>query len=78
MTRSQVRHLTLDSGRVRELRAAAGLTNEQLAHEVGVTLRTVQRWQLGSNEPNGAQLLRLARVLGVHPDDLYLEQLPAA
>lgn len=78
MTRSQDRHVKFDAQNVKAQRLALHLTNEDLAREVGVTLRTVQRWQDGANGPNGSQLLRLARVLGVKPDDLYLEEAPAA
>jgi DNA-binding XRE family transcriptional regulator len=67
-----------DPAKVRGSRLGAGLTNEQLAHAAGVTLRTVQRWQDGKSEPqNFSQARRLAQALGVSVDDLYSEQ-PAA
>lgn len=69
MSRQVKRHFRGDL--VRSARAAAELTNEQLARQVDVTLRTVQRWQEGSSEPGGGQLLKLAHALNVAPDALY-------
>ncbi len=76
MSRRQARHFRGDL--VKTARHHAGLTNEDLAWEVSVTLRTVQRWQDGESEPRGAQLLNLAYVLDVAPDDFYTETEVAA
>lgn len=78
MSRRQERHVKFDSARVAARRQELGLTNEQLAQLVGATLRTVQRWQDGSNAPSGLQLLRLAKVLEINPAELSLEEVPAA
>jgi len=80
MTRRQERHVKFDAELVRRTRKARGLTNEELALEVGVTLRTVQRWQLGEAEPSGLHVvLRLAKALGIEdPAAFYLEEVPAA
>jgi transcriptional regulator with XRE-family HTH domain len=48
------------SGRRREL----GWTHQKLADEMGVELRTAQRWQTGTL-PRLATLMRLADVMGV-------------
>lgn len=69
MSRSQVR--LLDTARLREARTAADLTQEGLARALDVTLRTIQRWEDGTSEPRGAQLLHLAARLGLTADDLY-------
>jgi len=37
---------------VRGLRAASGLTQEQFAAKVGVTVSTVNRWEKGKSEPS--------------------------
>lgn len=78
MSRRQVRHARFAAAKVKEQRQALKLTNEDLAHEVGSTLRTVQRWQTGESTPRGFQAIRLAEVLGLDPADLYLEEAPAA
>lgn len=77
MSRRQARHVTFDAQKVQVRRRELGLTNEQLAEVVGVTLRTVQRWQLGEGAPAGIQGIRLAQALGVEAADLYLEGTPA-
>lgn len=56
---------------MREARTAMQFTQEGLARELSVTLRTVQRWEDGSSEPRGGQLLHLATKLEVAPIDLY-------
>jgi DNA-binding transcriptional regulator YiaG len=37
---------------VKRRRAELGLTQTQLAEELGVKLRAVQYWEAGTNEPN--------------------------
>jgi putative transcriptional regulator len=73
MPRRQVRHDRFAAERVRAARKEIGLSNEGLARAIDVSLRTVQRWQDGKNAPQGAQLLRLAKALGLQPEDLYVE-----
>ena len=52
-TRGRVERL---SEKVKELRSRRGWTQEELAHNIGVTLSTVQRW-----EKRGGQPTRLPR-----------------
>jgi transcriptional regulator with XRE-family HTH domain len=80
MSRRQVRTFEGSSfgQRVREARKHKGLSQEGLAREVDVTLRTIQRWEDGSSDPAGAQVMRLARVLAVDPAALYPETEEAA
>ena len=47
-------------GFLRALRTEKGLTQEQLAEQVGVTRRSVSRWETGSNLPDLDVLLELA------------------
>lgn len=49
--------------RLREAQAAKDLTNEQLAGEVGVTVRLLQKWRSGDVTPSYPNLLKLARIL---------------
>lgn len=39
----------MDNDEVRRLRAALGWTQQQLAHELGVTSNTVARWENGTH-----------------------------
>lgn len=60
----------------RRLRAAitdAGLTQEAVAREIDVTLRAVQFWVAGTQEPKGRQLVALARVLNRDPSWFFIE-----
>lgn len=53
------------AGRLRELREAAGLTQEQLADRAGVKRDAVARWEAGKREPGWSNILALASALGV-------------
>lgn len=37
---------------VKQLREKLGLTQEQLAHRLGVTVKTVNRWEMGRAKPS--------------------------
>ena len=41
-----------DRDRIRELRLSLSLTQENFAHEIGVTFATVNRWENGRTTPN--------------------------
>jgi transcriptional regulator with XRE-family HTH domain len=51
--------------RLRELREAAGMTQQQLAERVGVRWEAVSRWERGVREPLWSNVLALAEALGV-------------
>ena len=56
-------------------RTAAGLTQEAVAVELGVSLKTIQRWEAlgrdgGGNLPSTQQQARLADLYGVQVSDL--------
>ena len=50
-----------DAARVRALRRALKLTQQQLAEELGVRQQTVSEWETGAYQPRGAS----ARVLDI-------------
>lgn len=52
-------------GRLRELREAAGLTQQQLAERVGCRWLAVSRWERGEREPGWGQVNALCEALGV-------------
>jgi transcriptional regulator with XRE-family HTH domain len=58
------------SKRVKELRSRKGFSQEQLAENSGLSLRTIQRIENGETEPRGETLKRLMNALEVAPDDL--------
>lgn len=51
-------------GRVRSLRESAGLTQEELAHKMGLTRPAVGRWEAGRAKPRLDKLEQLASILG--------------
>lgn len=56
--------------RVKAFRTRKGMSQEVLADESGLSLRTVQRIENGESNPTGESLKRLANALGILPDDL--------
>lgn len=56
--------------RLKELRENAGLSQDSLAKQVGVSQSTVGNWEAGTREPNFSTLQRLADFFGVSTDYL--------
>lgn len=51
--------------KIREGRANLGMTQTELAEKIGVTLRTVSKYEKQGVMPRGAHLQKLSEVLGV-------------
>ena len=56
--------------RVKELRKRSGISQELLAENAGLSLRTVQRIENGKTQPTGDSIKRLSNALKVTPNDL--------
>ncbi|MCD2259516.1 helix-turn-helix domain-containing protein [Psychroserpens luteolus] len=56
--------------RLKELRNQKGMSQEFLAEESGLSLRTVQRIENGESNPTGESLKRLSDALNVNLDEL--------
>lgn len=56
------------SERLKELRARAEMTQQDLARKSGVPLQSVRNYEHGIREPSWIALFRLARALGVSCD----------
>ena len=52
-------------GFIKELRKAKGITQEQFAEILGVSGRTVSRWETGNNMPDISLLVEIAEFLEV-------------
>lgn len=56
LTRTYIRRVrsvqTFDHERIRRLRQGLHMTQENFAHEIGVTFATVNRWENGRTTPN--------------------------
>jgi transcriptional regulator with XRE-family HTH domain len=57
--------------RVREARAAAGLTREEAAVAIGRSFQTIRSYEEGRISPPAAMLGRLAAALGVGVEDFF-------
>lgn len=51
-------------------RIEKGITKEELARRVGVSKRTLTRWEHGQNRPRPSHLTALAKALGCNVSDL--------
>jgi len=58
------------SGRLRELRARRGMTQDQVAKHLRCHESAVSRWESGSRFPTGEDLVALADLFEVSTDDL--------
>jgi len=56
--------------KIKDLRKRRGFSQEQLAEESKLSLRTIQRIENGESIPRGDTLIKLTQALGVTPDDL--------
>lgn len=59
------------SSRVKELRNQKGMSQENLAEESGLSLRTIQRIENGETNPTGETLKRLSGALNMDTAELY-------
>lgn len=60
--------------RIRALREAQGLSQEDLAHLAGVTTKTISRWENGKHSGYGGNLKALAQALGVEQREILGDQ----
>lgn len=49
---------------LKKLRERAGLNHTELAAKVGVSERTIRRWEDGKNIPHPERMKKLNRILG--------------
>ena len=59
--------------RIQELRKAAGLTQEQLAQRIGVSMAAVRNYENGLREPNSKAMAALERFFKVSGEYLRCE-----
>ncbi|MFI1890486.1 helix-turn-helix transcriptional regulator [Streptomyces jumonjinensis] len=64
--------------RLRELRRALNLTQEQIADAVGCARSTVSTWETAGNMPRPAVLRHLAEFLGTTVNDLTVQSAPSS
>lgn len=58
------------SGKILQLRKALGLSQEQLAEQVGVSRQSISKWETGQSAPELEKIVELSRVFGISTDEL--------
>ena len=56
---------------IRKLRKERGLTQEELAEQLGVTFQAISKWENDTGMPDISQIVPLARLFGVSTDVLF-------
>ena len=56
--------------RIREIRNALGITQQELATRMDIDLKTIGNWERGKTIPNAEQVWNLALALGCTPNYL--------
>lgn len=54
--------------RLKELRLAAGLSQQMLADKTGLSQSSIARWELGESEPTASAIVVLAKFFGETSD----------
>ena len=57
--------------RIKELRKARGMTQEQLAERIGISFQAVSKWENNVALPDITLVPRMAQIFGVSIDDLF-------
>ena len=58
--------------KIKEMRKRSGLTQEEVAHQIGVTQGAVWQWESGMVMPTVVNLQKLAAALNCTVDELLL------
>ena len=56
--------------KIMELRKKSGLSQEELAEQVGVARQTISKWELGETSPDLKQSKELSKIFNVSLDEL--------
>lgn len=62
------------AARLRLLRCQKGLTQQQVAKSLSLTVQAVSKWETGKNLPDIALLPEIADLYGVTIDELFREK----
>lgn len=58
---------------IKQARKAKGLTQQELADETGLSLRTIQRVEKGTQEISGFSLKQICKVLGISIEQIIIQ-----
>lgn len=65
--------VTLNTETLRRTQIDRGLTDAELAKEMGLTERTLHNWRSGYTRPSWNRLVAVARALGLEPAELAVQ-----
>ena len=65
--------VTLNTDKLRQTQIDRGLTDAELAREMGLTERTLHNWRSGYTRPSWNRLVLVARALGLEPAELTVK-----
>lgn len=57
--------------RIKDIRDERGLKRRWVAEQLGVHYNTLKNWELGKARPGPKEILFLAKVHGVEPEEFY-------
>lgn len=55
---------------LKELRTRRGMTQEFVAESLGISRQAVSKWENGSSEPSTTNLIAIANLYGIEPEEL--------
>ncbi len=58
---------------LRSLRKKSGLTQIEAAKRIGVSDKTLSKWETGENDPGLSDIIKLAGCFGVEPSELFAQ-----
>ena len=56
--------------RLAELRRERGFSQEGLAEQLGLSRQAVSKWESGRSDPSTTNLIALAKLFGIEPEEL--------
>ena len=59
--------------RFARLRKQRGLTQEELGEKLNISGQAVSKWESGKSDPSTTNLMALAKLFGLSPEDLLRE-----
>ena len=55
---------------IKAIRKSKGLSQEELAIKLNVVRQTVSKWEQGISEPSTSNMIALAKLYGITPEEL--------
>ena len=56
--------------KIKELRRDRNISQQQLANDLKVSKQAVSKWESGASDPSTSNLVALAKLFGISPEEL--------